>query len=331
MKFLKKANKFFKDLYMLNTSNDGFHLDEARLRQRYTMSEKVCGNRPFSIVVCVDGAYPQGGLSDRIRGIVSIFAYCQQHQIPFYIHSTYPFELKDYLEPNQYNWYIAPEEVSHNAEEAEPMLLFCHLLNHKFHRRYLDKKVRQAMSNKKQLHIYTNTFIEDRNFTFYFNQLFVCTPRLQELIDAASKLVGNNYISVSFRFQNLLGDFEDDNNYELPEKEKKELIEKCIRKVAEIHDNQYPEANVLIAGDSKKFIEAAQESLPYALTIPGNVVHVDYAKEASYYDYAKVFIDWFVLSHAKKLFLLKTGRMYKGGFAKRASKISDAPYEEVFF
>lgn len=331
MNFIKKAPKFFKDVYMSNTFDGGFHSDEITLKKRYTSPEKVCGDQPFSIVVCIDGAYRQGGLSDRIRGIVSIYAYCKQHHIPFYIHSTFPFELKDYLVPNQYDWYIAPEAVSHNPEEAEPILLFCHLLNYKFHRHYLNLRVKKAMKNKKQLHIYTNTFIEDDHFTANFNELFKCAPKLQNLIEETGKTLGNNYFSVSFRFQNLLGDFQDDNNYELPDHEKQELIEKCIRKIAEIHDSQFPNSQVLIAGDSKKFINAAQQALPYSLTIPGKVVHVDYALDVSYYDYAKVFIDWFLLSHAQKLYLLKTGKMYKGGFAKRASKISNAPYEEVFF
>ena len=331
MKIFKKTKKFFKDLYLLNNEHGGFHQDEARLRQKYSSPTKICEQRPFSVIVCVDGAYPQGGLSDRIRGIVSIYHFCKQHHLPFFIHFTYPFDLKDYLQPNQYNWYISPEEISHNAEEAEPMLLFCHLLNHKFHRQYLEKRIKKAMATRKQLHIYTNTFIEDQHFTKDFNELFTCAPRLQELVDQTCKMVGDHYISVSFRFQNLLGDFQDDCNEELSENEKQILIDKCIRKVAEIHDTQFPSSQVLVAGDSKRFIEATQEALPYAITIPGNVVHVDYALEADYYDYAKVFIDWFVLSHAQKLFLLKTGKMYKGGFAKRASKITGAPYEEFFF
>ena len=43
----------------------------------------------------------------------------------------------------------------------------------------------------------------------------------------------------------------------------------------------------------------------------------------------KTFLDIFVLSHAKKIYLLITGKMYKSGFAKRAAKLNNIPVEII--
>lgn len=34
---------------------------------------------------------------------------------------------------------------------------------------------------------------------------------------------------------------------------------------------------------------------------------------------------------AEKIYLLQTGDMYRSGFAKRAAKINNAPYEDIVF
>lgn len=332
MKFLKKTVRFFRDFYRMNTSEGGFHQEEAELYRRYTDQKKVCGKQSFSIVVCVDGAYQQGGLSDRIRGMVSVYLYCKQHHIPFRIHSNYPFDLKDYLEPNDYDWYISPKEVSHHPEEATPMLLYCHLLNHKFHRRYLDKRVKEAKKDKKQLHIYTNTFIEDKHYSAGFNELFKPTPRLQEMLQRSLEKFPQQYVASVLRFQQLLGDFEEENFEILPENERKLLIDRCCRKIEELHNTRHSDKKMLVTSDSTTFLQTLQERYPdFILTIPGKVVHMDYTTDADFPVYAKSFVDMFMVARARHVYLLRTGKMYRSGFAKRAALMTDTPYEEIAF
>jgi hypothetical protein len=45
----------------------------------------------------------------------------------------------------------------------------------------------------------------------------------------------------------------------------------------------------------------------------------------------KTFLDFFVLSHSQKIYLLLTGKMYRSGFAKRAAKLHDVPFEVIRF
>ena len=58
---------------------------------------------------------------------------------------------------------------------------------------------------------------------------------------------------------------------------------------------------------------------------------MDYTTHAGYQTYMKSFIDMLTLSHARKIYLLRTGDMYKSGFAFRAAAINDVPYAYVEF
>ena len=96
---LHKITKFIQRGFQILTMKGGFHQIEKDLKkQHYTSTEKK-DIHSTSIIVMVDGKYVHGGLSDRIRGITSIYHYCKDHQIPFYLNYTYPFKMEDYLEP----------------------------------------------------------------------------------------------------------------------------------------------------------------------------------------------------------------------------------------
>lgn len=49
-------------------------------------------------IAMVDGEAYHGGMCDRFKGIITLYAYCNQN-LPFRIRYTYPFRLEDYLSP----------------------------------------------------------------------------------------------------------------------------------------------------------------------------------------------------------------------------------------
>ena len=53
---------------------------------------------PFNVtaVAVVDGRFYSGGLADRFKGIISLFAWAKSKNIPFKIEYTMPFQLSDY-------------------------------------------------------------------------------------------------------------------------------------------------------------------------------------------------------------------------------------------
>ena len=72
-------------------------------RKVYTADSKTHGNESFisppRVVFIIDGKTPHGGLSDRLRGLFSIYYYCKQRGYTFKVAWNYPFKLEDYLMP----------------------------------------------------------------------------------------------------------------------------------------------------------------------------------------------------------------------------------------
>lgn len=330
MRFLQKAYKWVEGLYRVYSSTGGFHEEEQKLMRKYYLPENPkLGREGQQVVVMVDGRVTHGGLADRIRGIASVYDYCKHHGIDFRINYYYPFPLEQYLAPATKNWCIASQDISYHPDEARPVMLLCDQLPNKHHRKYLKHMLKKYPNH--QLHVYTNTQFADKHFKENFSELFCPVVRLQETVDEQVEKGGGKFVAMVFRFQQLLGDFKEGNYKVLSEVERETLIEKCITKVHELRERNHPNERVLITSDSITFLQRVEASLPYVFTIPGKVVHMDYTLDANFEIYMKSFVDLLTLSYAQKVYLLKTGDMYKSGFAKRAAKISNAEYQEIIF
>ncbi len=46
-------------------------------------------------IAMVDGEAYHGGMCDRFKGIITLYAYCKYQNLPFRIRYTYPFRLED--------------------------------------------------------------------------------------------------------------------------------------------------------------------------------------------------------------------------------------------
>lgn len=286
-------------------------------------------NEKKIIIFMADGRKSHGGLADRLRGIISTYKYCLEHKLDFRIHFTSPFELRDLLVPNEYNWEICDDDVSYNSSFSLPVYIdSSHYpkADMVFQRKMADKMLSKDF---KQIHVYTNMYFADDEFGPLFNQLFKPVPALQTWIDENLSKLGDNYISLSFRFQNLFGDFADGSTV-YSQQEQKALLDKCIAKIQLLHD-EHPEASkILVTADSERFLKEIAK-IDFVYLLPGRVGHMDHKSEQDIAVHMKTFLDFFVLSHSKKIYLLVTGKMYKSGFAKRAAKLQGVPFVEVNF
>ncbi|PTL32253.1 hypothetical protein AXF23_13410 [Prevotella sp. oral taxon 313] len=271
-----------------------------------------------------------GGLSDRLRGITSIYGECKRKNLPFKIVFE-PLHLQDYLVPNQYDWQIEAKNICWDLKKVYPCTLLTYNNNLENSAQInAQKKILQYYLNKsyKQIHIYSNMAIADNDFSVLFNELFRPSERLQNQIDYhLNKLGGEKkYISLTFRFRQLLGDFKE-GGYILPESEREAYILKCIKGVVELH-LRYPTERILVTSDSKMFLDRLCH-LEYVYVIPGKVVHMGFTFDASQDTYIKSFIDYFMLSNAKKVFQMTDKLLFRSGFPKRAAMLTNAPYEEI--
>jgi hypothetical protein len=83
---------------------------------------------------------------------------------------------------------------------------------------------------------------------------------------------------------------------------------------------------MLITSDSITFLNNVK-ALPFVYVIPGELAHIAFSLNKSNEVYMKSFVDYFLLSNAKKVYLIVDDRMYNSGFPYRAALYNNVPYE----
>src|SRR3546814_599418 len=77
----------------------------------------LSGNRVRKpmLVSVVDSRRKTKGLTDRFKGIVSIYALAKANNVPFRCIFDHPMELTDFLVPHTYDWVPKPDELSESV------------------------------------------------------------------------------------------------------------------------------------------------------------------------------------------------------------------------
>ena len=88
---------------------------------------------------------------------------------------------------------------------------------------------------------------------------------------------------------------------------------------------------ILLTSDSVNFLKYMKETKPYVRIIEGDVVHMDYTSDSSQRLHLKTFSDLLMLSGAERVFLLKSPKMYNGGFPRMGAMIGNRPFRLVRF
>lgn len=298
----------------------------VRLRKNYKLTP-VANVKPY-IIYMADGKLPHGGLADRIKGMVSLYMYCKRRDQPFKIFFAHPFPLKDYLETNHYDWTVSPDELSYNRKQAKAVIVKYSYLDGTGHE-YVDACL-DKLAGKRQLHVYTNAATVDETFCDAFHELFKPSVALQAEIDANLTELGDDFVSITYRFQQLLGDFQEGGYTVLGESDRNVLINHCLNFIDEVRQQNPIVKRVLLTSDSRMFLDIAASKFCYVYTIPGKVYHIDHTSQAGTLPYLKSFVDLFVLSHAQTLYNYSEGLMYRSsGFASLAAVIGGKKYKNV--
>ena len=153
------------------------------------------------------------------------------------------------------------------------------------------------------------------------------SPILQSAVDLHRKNMNDSYLSATFRFQELLGDFDehDDGFQTLPEELQEPFIRKNIKHLIDIHKRNKKE-KILLCSDSEKFRNAAAK-YDFVYTIDGERQHLNIPKMDKKYALLS-FVDYFLISYSKKSFLVvdeikgekEKYEMYRSGFPLWASR-----------
>ena len=291
----------------------------------FSLNEKK-ESKPIAIF-SMDGKWFSNGFADRLRGMISIYAYAKCNNIPFRIEHKIPFDLEDFFIPNNYDWRLRKDEKNYNLLHSAPIVLLD----------YTKGKRLPFLNLKKQHHFYSNIncidFINkkyNKNYQYkdLFSELFKPSVYLQKEIDKILVDISTNYISVSFRFMQLMGDFKDIRGETLTHDEQTALINKSKQLLYSLH-KKHPEIDkILVTSDSQKFINNIKD-LNFIYIIPGNIGHIGHTDDRS--TYLKTMLDFCIISKAKKVYMAYSGKMYKSNFARYASYMTNTPFEEIPF
>ena len=242
------------------------------------------------------------------------------------IYFRHPFDLEEFLLPNEYDWHIEEKEMTYNKKESEFRFINSYSrMTEKIFGKFLNTKKKDV-----QLHVYSNWTSHEENFAKYFDELFRFSPKLEEKLNAYISDIGTEYISVSFRLISLLGDFKD--SYfalELDNAQEKELyVSKCLSFIDRLH-KEYPQyKKILVTTDSGIMLKRL-ETIPYVYTIKGDVIHMDYV-DNNMEGHWKTMIDYFLISKAEKVFCYSYGKMFKSTkFARTAALIGGKEFKMV--
>lgn len=273
------------------------------------------------IITLHDGLTHTGGLTDRLKGMCTLFSYAKKNESVFKIYFTAPFRLEKYLIPHNYDWTIESAALVYNLENTAVYTWEDSLSAKPFFQKNLTKE---------QLHIGCNSAECFSSYSELFHELFKPSELLESQVNYHLKKLGgkHQFISVSFRFQNLLGEFEEGNSTALNREEQEKLIRKCLDAIENLNDGEMQK--ILVTSDSNLFRNIASETYSYVYTyiIAEEVGHIDYA-EAGKSKELTAFVDMFLISCAKKAFQVKSSKMYKSDFPNMAAKINNVPYEVI--
>lgn len=303
------------------------------INNKYYYGDILAQNNKKKAICIYDGKITSGGFADRLRGIISIYKTCKEKNIDFKLLYSSPFELSKYLEPNKVQWQITPEELNYNLNEIDICVIDSYR-DRPFEKKRQEKWFKKEFTkNYKEFHIRTNaSYSYEYNYAELFNELFKPSPLLNKLINTQKENLGNNYISTSFRFLDLLGDFNElfGHTKTLTEEERNDLIEKNIQQLEYLH-KKFPTQRILVNSDSKTFLKAA-DKLKYTYIIPGTISHTDNNKttvQAEAHD--KTLTDFFMIANASSIYMFVTGFMRRSGFPYAASLIYNKPFNVISF
>ncbi len=305
---------------------------EELKKDGYSPDAPIVANEKKRVVLIYNEHKQSGGLADRLRGIVSVYKTCKEQGIEFKIHFTHPFNMNKYLAPNLVDWSIKEEELNYNTSVTD----ICNIptiLGNKFELTQQEEWFRKEFrKDYREFHVTTNAaYCYKYDFHTLFNELFKPTEYSESLLAPHKRALKSGYISTSFRFLDLLGDFNEvfDRNINLNNDEKERIIKESLLPLELLH-KLHPNRIILVNSDSRNFLQAAGK-LGYTYVIPGEISHIDNKKSTgSDNAHDKTFTDYLMIANAGSIYMFKTNKMmFTSGFPKQASLINRRPYHKV--
>jgi len=265
------------------------------------------------------------GLADRLKGMISLYAYCKIKNISFRSQFTYPFDLLQFLMPNQYDWQLKDGEKSPYSSDVRMLIVQGEDSPWRLTRLKTKKQVHTYI-NRDYLSIFNHKYGVSYGWGELFHELFKPTPQLEKKLNKHLNVIAVPYVACQLRFMSLLGDFKEYKMPPLPENERKALVDECTNIILNLR--KQCEKPILVASDSITFLQHISQ-FENIITFPDKTVHIDCIGNEDDNVYMKPFIDFFLLSKADKIYNIVVGEMYPSEFPLYAAKINNVPFERI--
>lgn len=274
------------------------------------------------VVFLCDGYRGHGGLTDRMRGLLTTYLEAKRHNLPFFISWTKPFLLEEFLVPaGDCNWSINIDDIKYNYNDSFPVIIDVSTAQWKNKlKKYIFK---YCFLGKRDKLVYTNIIYEKETFPALYRELFKPSEYLQKNIDIHLKNIGERFWAYIFRFGNSFGDFRDIIGRPLVGEERLHLLEKNIMELKKLICELPKGFKALVTSDSLFFLTKVENLDSRIYVIKKKLLHVEFYKEeeAEQEIWLKSFLDQNLIMKAEKVYLLRTGVMYKSGFPEFAALV----------
>lgn len=290
------------------------------------------------IILCVDDYGLNGGLTDRLKAIVSIYHLSRNANIDFKLKFNYPFHLEDYfvLRPHQIiasendlKWSILNTNFIYIKDDPNKIL---NIINH-----FKSKQ-------RSKTFIYTNLDClpliygqaQSRDiWAQTFKDLFLFKSILIDKFNfyISKNLNTNKYLIFHARFTTLLNDFPDVTSHNLSNFEKNNILEKVWLSMVAIGEEN-KEFKIMIFSDSKVYLNYAiknikDQNINNLFIYNGEPKHTD-RKNISDNNYEYEFLTFLFMINSNSIYQFIGNGLYKSQFPLYASMINKIGLKYVY-
>lgn len=313
--------------YFLSYLKDILYRESSFILKYYLNKYTADFSNLPSYVFMADGKMAHGGLFDRLKGLVTIYAIAKIKSERFAIYFSDPFSLDSFLVPNQYDWRIDDGEMIYSYPSSRPIIAYSEFRN----------PWRLFKDYQGQTHFYFGNdileFINQKYGTSFewvnlYHELFKPSDYLKKHVDEVKAEIGAQYFAIHLRFMNLLGDkVEDEIDSQLSENKRKALINSCVTKIEELCS--FMNIKAVVFSDSMVFLQKVKKELPKVYVVSGNARHIGTAGKTTDDENLKLFTDMYLMVDAQKVYSIVGKGLYPSAFPEYSAKIGNKPFERV--
>lgn len=274
------------------------------------------------------------GFNDMLKGIAFTSDFCNRNNYYHKIYRKEPFDFETYFKPLSYDWRINLDEIQRQDRNSMLFLSMSHIRNERTEYRAL--KFFSRLNYVKYLCVSISAPCSVDLFSEKFHSLYQITSYTSALLEKQVSLMkaNNGWVSVSFRFANLLGDSDERIRgiSTLSPIDRDVLMKKCSSKLIELTHSYSSDTVFFITSDSNVFLHFISElNIPnfHFILIGGITHHIGFGSSCGDEAIDKMICEYLIISKSIAAYQVRFDPMYNSQFPRYAASIDGIPYSLI--